>query len=91
MLEITFPAKNHGKKEAYFGSEELKIADANGNQFKEYFGADDAFMNENISPGNQITGKMYYDVAESEKYIDTYKPNFTFDEKSVKFEFTAAQ
>ena len=91
VLEIAFSAKNNGKKESYFRSEELKIVDANGNQFKEYFGADDAFMNENISPRNQITGKMCYDVAEFEEYIGTYKPNFTFDEKSVQFEFTATQ
>ncbi|OPD49429.1 DUF4352 domain-containing protein [Bacillus thuringiensis] len=88
VLEIDFSAKNNGKKDAYIGAEELKIADANGNQFKEYFGADNAFMNENVAPGNQITGKMYFDVAESDKYSGTYKPNFTFDEKSVKFEFT---
>ncbi|MBG9714222.1 DUF4352 domain-containing protein [Bacillus sp. CCB-MMP212] len=88
VLEIDFSAKNNGKKDAYIGTEELKIADANGNQFKEYFGADNAFMNENVAPGNQITGKMYFDVAESDKYTGTYKPNFTFDEKSVKFEFT---
>lgn len=88
VLEITFSAKNNGKKDAYIGSEELKIADANGNQFKGYFGADNAFMNENVVPGNQITGKMYFDVAESDKYTGTYKPNFTLDDKSVKFEFT---
>lgn len=88
VLEIDFSAKNNGKKDAYIGTEELKIADANGNQFKEYVGADNAFMNENVAPGNQITGKMYFDVAESDKYTGTYKPNFTFDEKSVKFEFT---
>ncbi|EDZ49266.1 DUF4352 domain-containing protein [Bacillus cereus] len=88
VLEIDFSAKNNGKKDAYIGTEELKIADANGNQFKEYFGADNAFMNENVAPGNQVTGKMYFDVAESDKYTGTYKPNFTFDEKSVKFEFT---
>ncbi|MCU4770176.1 DUF4352 domain-containing protein [Bacillus toyonensis] len=91
VLEITFSAKNNGKKDAYIGTEELKIADAGGNQFKEYFGAENAFMNENVGPGNQITGKMYFDVAESDKYTGTYKPNFTFDEKSVKFEFTPAK
>ncbi|AWC32747.1 DUF4352 domain-containing protein [Bacillus cytotoxicus] len=91
VLEITFNAKNNGKKEAYFGAEELKIADANGNQFKQYFAGDNIFMNENIAPGNQIQGKVLFDVAEADKYIGTYKPNFTFDEKSVKFEFTTAQ
>ena len=89
VLEITFNAKNNGKKEAYFGTEELKIADANGNQFKEYFGGENVFMNENIVPGNQIQGKMLFDVTESDKYTGTYKPNFSLDNKSVKFEFTA--
>lgn len=88
VLEIAFSAKNNGKKDAYIGTEELKIADASGNQFKEYFDVDNAFMNENVGPGNQITGKMYFDVSESDKYTGTYKPNFTLDDKSVKFEFT---
>ncbi|MGX5538190.1 DUF4352 domain-containing protein [Bacillus wiedmannii] len=91
VLEIDFIAKNNGKKDAYFGIDELKIADAGGNQFKEYFGGDHPFMNENIAPGNQITGKMLFDVAESDKYTGTYKPNFTLDDKSVKFEFTPAK
>lgn len=91
VLEITFTAKNNGKKDAYFGAEELKIADAGGNQFKQYFAGSDTFMNENIAPGNQISGKMLYDVAESDKYVGTYKPNFTLDDKSVKFEFAAGQ
>lgn len=89
VLEIDFTAKNNGKKQAYFGAEELKIADANGNQFEGYFGGDGNFMNENIVAGNQIQGKMKFDVAQSDKYVGTYKPNFTLDEKTVKFEFTA--
>lgn len=91
VLEITFNAKNNGKKDIYFATSELKIADANGNQFKEYFGGDNPFINENIAPGNQIQGKMLFDVAESDKYTGTYKPTFTLDNKSVKFEFTAAK
>ncbi|MBG9584632.1 hypothetical protein ABE42_36850 [Bacillus thuringiensis] len=87
VLEIQFSAKNNGKKEMYFGAEELKLADGAGNQFKEYFGMDNSFMNENIAAGNQITGKMYYDVAEADKYTGTYKPSFTLDEKSVKMDF----
>ncbi|MED1559952.1 DUF4352 domain-containing protein [Bacillus paramycoides] len=91
VLEIAFSAKNNGKKDAYIGTEELKIADADGNQFKEYFAGDNSFMNDNIVPGNQITGKMYFDVTESDKYIGTYKPSLTLDDKSVKFEFTPAK
>ncbi|PEY84500.1 hypothetical protein CN349_30870, partial [Bacillus cereus] len=45
VLEIQFSAKNNGKKEMYFGAEELKLADASGNQFKEYFSMDNGFMN----------------------------------------------
>ncbi|WP_144597396.1 MULTISPECIES: DUF4352 domain-containing protein [Bacillus] len=88
VLEISFNAKNNGKKDVYFGTSELKIADANGNQFKEYFGGGDTFINENIAPGNQITNKMLFDVPEGDKFVGTFKPTFTFDEKSVKFEFT---
>jgi hypothetical protein len=87
VLEIAFNAKNNGKKDVYFGTSELKIADANGNQFKEYFGGGDTFVNENIAPGNQITNKMLFDVPEGDKFTGTFKPTFTFDEKSVKFEF----
>ncbi|MDI6679454.1 DUF4352 domain-containing protein [Bacillus wiedmannii] len=91
VLEIAFNAKNNGKKDVYFGTSELKIADAEGNQFKEYFGGGDTFVNENIAPGNQITNKMTFDVPEGAKFTGTFKPTFTFDEKSVKFEFDVAK
>ncbi|MED0988228.1 DUF4352 domain-containing protein [Bacillus paramycoides] len=91
VLEITFNAKNNGKKDAYIGIEELKIADADGNQFKEYFGGENIFVNEDIAPGNQITGKMLFDVLEGDKFTGTFKPTFAFDEKSVKFEFEVAK
>ncbi|HDR3493906.1 DUF4352 domain-containing protein [Bacillus wiedmannii] len=91
VLEIAFNAKNNGKKDIYFGTSELKIADAEGNQFKEYFGGGDSFVNENIAPGNQITNKMTFDVPEGDKFVGTFKPTFTFDEKSVKFEFDVAK
>ncbi|PFT53301.1 hypothetical protein COK67_30975 [Bacillus cereus] len=91
VLEIAFNAKNNGKKDIYFGTTELKIADTNGNQFKEYFGGENTFINENIAPGNQITNKMLFDVPEGDKFVGTFKPTFTFDEKSVKFEFEVAK
>lgn len=89
VLDLEFTAKNNDKKEKYLGAEELKLADTNGNQFETYFSGDDTFVNENIAAGNQIQGHMRFDVPESEKYIGTFKPNFTLDEKTVKFEFTA--
>lgn len=52
MLELTFNAKNNSKKEVYVGNSELKITNANGNQYKEYFSKKRAFVNENISPCN---------------------------------------
>ncbi len=91
VLEIAFNAKNNGKKDVYFGTSELKIADVEGNQFKEYFDGGDTFVNENIAPGNQITNKMTFDVPEGDKFVCTFKPTFTFDEKSVKFEFDVAK
>lgn len=91
VLEIAFNAKNNGKKDVFFGTSELKIADAQGNQFKEYFGGENTFVTENIAPGNQITNKMLYDVPEGDKFFGTFKPTFTFDEKSVKFEFDVAK
>lgn len=89
VLEIEFTAKNNSKKQVYFAADELKIADANGTQFETYFGGDSPFINENIAAGNQIQGKMRYDVAQSEKYTGTYKPSFSLDNKTVKYEFTA--
>lgn len=91
VLEITFNAKNNRKKDAYIGIEELKIADADGSQFKEYFGGENIFVYEDIVPGNQITGKMLFDVPEGDKFIGTFKPTFAFDEKSLKFEFEVAK
>lgn len=49
VLELTFNAKNNSKKEVYVGNSELKITNANGNQYKEYFSKKRAFVNENIS------------------------------------------
>lgn len=79
VLEIAFNAKNNGKKDIYFGTSKLKITDAEGNQFKEYFGGENTFVNENIAPDNQITNKMLCDVPEGDKFTGTFKPKFTFD------------
>ncbi|MFS0781210.1 DUF4352 domain-containing protein [Bacillus sp. 1P06AnD] len=86
VLEVAFTVTNNGKKQAYFGAEEMKISSADGIQHDQYFGMDNTFMNENINPGKTITGKVYYDVPASPKYELIYTPNFSWDEKNITFE-----
>jgi len=88
VLAIEFEASNNGKDQLYFGAEELKISTQDGTQHEEYFGHDDAFMNENIGAGKKIAGKIYFDVPEDSKYELIYTPSFSWDEENITFEIT---
>lgn len=89
VAEIT--AKNAGETDSLIDNIDFTIADTEGNQYSEYYGFDDAIFTHDLKPGNQVKGKVAFDVAETDKYIIYYEPSLSFDPVTIKFEVTAAE
>lgn len=91
IIEIEVSAKNTNSDDAYIDNTEFSIADVEGNMHEEYYGFDYSFSGE-IKSGKVLTGKIAYDVPESEKYEIYYEPSFTFSENAeIRFDIEKAE
>lgn len=90
VLMIEVQVKNNGDTNALVDNTDFNIADASGNQFEQYYGFDDASsFSHDLKKGNQIQGKIAFDVKDADKYILYYEPAFSLkDNAEIKFEIS---
>ncbi|EJV58238.1 DUF4352 domain-containing protein [Bacillus cereus] len=85
ILGIVFTVKNNSKKEIPFAFYEFEITDKKGTRFKEYNNYD-SFISKKLAPDEKIQDIMLFDVAKENTYIATYRPEFTHENRTIKFE-----
>ncbi|MES9735277.1 hypothetical protein ABWK52_27350, partial [Bacillus sp. AP50] len=61
------------------------ITDKKGTRFKEYNNPD-SFISKKLAPEEKIQDIMLFDVAKENTYIATYRPEFTRENRTIKFE-----
>jgi hypothetical protein len=84
-LEVT--AKNNSDENVYVDNTEFTISDAQGNMHEQYYGYNYSFSNE-VKVGKQYSGKIAFDVPESDYYEIYYEPSFSWDKGEIKFKVT---
>lgn len=92
VLTTTVTVKNIDQQNGFVDNTEFVLAGTSGKQYESYYGYDDANMfTADLKEGNQIDGKLAYDVAEEAEYILYYEPLFTLNEDAeIKFKITSA-
>lgn len=83
VLKLHIKAVNNGTQSEMVYSGNFNLYDANGSQFKEYFGEGSPISGD-INKGKQLEGDIWYDVDGSGKYELILKPN-TYDKLEIKF------
>lgn len=93
VITIEIGAKNSSDMEALVDNTSFTIAGADGTQFEQYYGYDDASMfSHNLKKGNQVSDKVAFDVTEQDEYIVYYSPMFSLKENAeIKFKITKAE
>lgn len=84
ILGIVFTVKNNSKKEIPFAFYEFEITNKKGTKFKEY--KYDSFISKKVAPDEKIQDIMRFDVDKENTYIATYRPEFTRENRTIKFE-----
>ncbi|AEA13997.1 MULTISPECIES: DUF4352 domain-containing protein [Bacillus] len=85
ILGVIFKVENNSKKEIPFAFYEFEITDKKGTRFKEYNNPD-SFISKKLAPDEKIQDIMLFDVAKENTYIATYRPEFTRENRTIKFE-----
>lgn len=83
VLKLHIKAVNNGNQQQMVFGGNFNLYDANGSQFKEYFGFGSAISGD-INKGKQLEGDIWYDVDGSGKYELILKPN-AYQDLEVKF------
>ncbi|KAB2393552.1 hypothetical protein CN345_09075 [Bacillus thuringiensis] len=85
ILGVILKVENNSKKEIPFAFYEFEITDKKGTRFKEYNNPD-SFISKKLAPDEKIQDIMLFDVAKENTYIATYRPEFTHENRTIKFE-----
>jgi hypothetical protein len=88
IITIEVTVKNNKDKNVFVDNTDFSIADSEGNMYEQYFGYDDVTFTSEIKKGKQYSGKIAFDVKESDKYEIYYQPTFSWDDDEVIFEVT---
>ncbi len=83
VLKLHVKVVNNGTQQAGVYSGMFNLYDANGSQFKEYFG-EGSPLSGDLNKGKQVEGDIWYDVDGSGKYELVLKPN-SAQELEIKF------
>ncbi|PEJ48392.1 DUF4352 domain-containing protein [Bacillus wiedmannii] len=83
VLKLHVKVVNNGTQQVGVYSGMFNLYDANGSQFKEYFG-DGSPISSDLNRGKQVEGDIWYDVDGSGKYELVLKPN-SAQELEIKF------
>ncbi|MGD2278168.1 DUF4352 domain-containing protein [Bacillus wiedmannii] len=83
VLKLHVKVVNNGTQQVGVYSGMFNLYDANGSQFKEYFG-DGSPISGDLNRGKQVEGDIWYDVDGSGKYELVLKPN-SAQELEIKF------
>ncbi|MEC3420527.1 DUF4352 domain-containing protein [Bacillus thuringiensis] len=83
VLKLHVKVVNNGTQQVGVYSGMFNLYDANGSQFKEYFG-DGSPISGDLNKGKQVEGDIWYDVDGSGKYELVLKPN-SAQELEIKF------
>jgi Domain of unknown function (DUF4352) len=87
IITLEVIAKNNSEENVYVDNTEFTISDAEGNMHEQYYGYDYNFSNE-VKVGKQYSGKIAFDVPESDYYEIYYEPSFSWDNGEIKFKVT---
>ncbi|MED4616809.1 DUF4352 domain-containing protein [Priestia megaterium] len=79
-------ATNNTGDSAFIDNTEFNLYDKEGNQLEQYFGYDELAISGDVNKGKKLSGKLFFDVPESDSYELIYKPSISFDDKEIKFE-----
>ena len=91
VLTLEVEAKNTSDDSAFVDNTEFTLSDAEGNMSEDYFGYDDLAISGDINSGKKLSGKLYYDVSESDHYELQYEPSFSWDEIKINWEIKKDQ
>ncbi|CAN7653632.1 DUF4352 domain-containing protein [Peribacillus frigoritolerans] len=91
IIQIEVTAKNNSSANGFIDNTEFTISDKEGNMLEEYYGFDTSFSGE-VKKGKQLSGKIAFDVSESESYEIFYEPSFTLKENAeIKFDLPKSE
>lgn len=83
VLEVTVTAKNASDSNKTISNIDWNISDSSGSTHDYYYGYNDMNLDSEIRPGKSFTGKVYYDVPESDSYELAYTPSFSLSSTEV--------
>lgn len=84
VLELEIEGKNNGSRSWFLSDGDFNLYDKEGRKLDQYFSIDDQSLTGEVNQGKTTKGKIFYDVAESDRYELIYKPNFLTDQE-IKF------
>lgn len=90
VLEIEIEGKNNGTQSWFLTDADFNLYDKNGQKLEQYFAIEDLPFSGEVNQGKSISGKIYYDVSESNNFELIYKPNFLSNQE-IKFDIVPSK
>lgn len=85
ILTIDITVKNTSNEQIYISDSDFGLS-MGDEQAEDYFGYDQFALSAKLNKGKQTTGKLYFDVKDSDTYELIYAPFSAFDDQEVKWE-----
>lgn len=86
VLTLEIATANTDANSAFIDNTDFNLYDKDGNKLEQYYGYDELAISGNINKGKKLSGKLFFDVPEDDKYELVYVPFSSFDNKEIKFE-----
>lgn len=91
IIEIDVSVKNNKDEKQFVDNTQFELFDEEGNMLEQYYGLDKPLSGD-LRTGKKITGKVYFDVNESNLYELYYEPQKTSqDNTEIKYELKESE
>lgn len=84
ILTLDVSINNASDSQTYVSDTDFGLS-VGDEQAEDYFGYDELALSADLNKGKKASGKLYYDVKDSDTYELIYTPSFSFDDTEVKW------